>query len=100
MQFTKENKNRQWDYQSFGNMGTNLHPGQGNQLQQLNQMINTGAGGAEVITLQRNIWETIPKQHFEEMRRLSILSGVEPSIHAPLVEPGLSGAGPGNTPFY
>ena len=99
MQFTKENKNRQWDYQSFGNMGTNLHPGQGNQLQQLNQMINTGAGGAEIITLQRNIWETIPKQHFEEMRRISILSGVEPSIHAPLVEPGLSSAGQGNTQY-
>ncbi|HIH13713.1 MAG TPA: hypothetical protein HA224_00485 [Nanoarchaeota archaeon] len=99
LQFHKDNFTRQWDYKSFGNMGTSLNPGQANQLQQLNTMISSGQGGAEVITLQRNIWETIPIQHFDEMRRLSTLTGFEPTIHAPLIEPsGLTqGQGGGTT---
>ncbi len=85
--FNKDNPIRQWDYKSFGNMGTSLNPAQANQLQQLNQMISAGPGGTEITTLQRNVWETIPKEHFEDMRRLGILTGVEPTIHSPLFEP-------------
>ncbi len=85
--FQKENYSRQWDYKSFGNMGTNLNPFQGNQLQQLNQFISAGAGSSEIITLDRRVWEGIPKQHFEEMRRLGTLTGVEPTVHAPIIEP-------------
>ena len=95
LQFHKDNFTRQWDYKSFGNMGTSLNPGQANQLQQLNNMISSGQGGAEVITLQKNIWETIPLQHFDEMRRLSTLTGFEPTIHAPLIEPSGLTQGPG-----
>ncbi len=81
------NYTRQWDYRSLGNMGTNLNPFEGNQLQQLNQQISAGQGGTEIITLRRDIWETIPKQHFKEMGRLSKLAGVEPTIHGVIVEP-------------
>ena len=55
MNFQKDNRLRQWDHKSFGNMGTNLHPMQGNQLQQLNQMISAGPGGSEIIKLQKKI---------------------------------------------
>ena len=74
------------DYKSLANMGTDLGTFQARQLEGLNQMISSGAGSPEVITLRRDVWETIPKQHFEEMRRLSKLTGVEPSIHAPVID--------------
>ena len=74
------------DYRSLANLGTDLTTFQANQLQGLNQQISVGAGSPEIVTLRRDVWETIPKQHFEEMRRLSKLTGVEPSIHAPMVD--------------
>jgi len=81
------------DYKSLANLGTDLTTFQANQLQGLNQQISVGAGSPEVITLKRDVWETIPKQHFEEMRRLSKLTGVTPSVHAPMID--TSGLGMG-----
>lgn len=75
------------DYKSLANLGTDLTTFQANQLQGLNQQISVGAGAPEVITLKRDVWETIPKQHFEEMYRLSKLTGVTPSVHAPMIDP-------------
>ncbi|MDK2970040.1 MAG: N-carbamoylputrescine amidase, partial [Bacteroidota bacterium] len=31
--------------------------------------------------------ETIPKEHFKEMRQLMKISGVRPSMHAPIIDP-------------
>ncbi len=41
----------------------------------------TGAGGSS------EVFEQIPKQHFDEMRALMKLSGVKPSLHAPILSP-------------
>ena len=85
MQFHKR-AYKPMDPKSMSNLGTDLVTFQSNQLQGLNQQISTGAGSPEVATLKREVWEGIPKPHFKEMRRLSNLTGVEPSIHAPMID--------------
>ncbi|MBD3262831.1 hypothetical protein GF374_00435 [Candidatus Woesearchaeota archaeon] len=74
------------DPTSLANMGTDLTTFQARQLEGLAQMISTGAGSPEITTLKREVWEGIPKPHFKEMHRLSKLTGVEPSVHAPMID--------------
>lgn len=61
-----------------------------NQLGEAVKAIKTGAKVFEVNMVEmggNNISETIPKQHFDEMRALMKLTGVKPSVHAPLLDP-------------
>jgi len=57
-----------------------------NQLQDTMGAIKHGAKAFEVTMLQPDVAETIPKQHFKEMRALMKLTGVKPSVHAPLLD--------------
>ena len=78
---------RAMDFYSLGNMGENTHPMQANQLLDLSQRLSTGQGKPMIITLKRDVWEVIPKQHFQEMYALSKLTGTEPTLHAPIIDP-------------
>lgn len=61
------------------------------QLQEITKLANTGMMNVEIGSIDPSVWEAIPKQHFEEARRLAKLSGVKPSVHAPIID--LSGFG-------
>ena len=64
-------------------------PGSPQTANQLGEAINAAKQGVkafEVQMLQPDAAETIPKQHFKEMRALMKLSGVKPSVHGPMID--------------
>ncbi|MEM4248302.1 MAG: hypothetical protein QXH80_03460 [Candidatus Nanoarchaeia archaeon] len=62
-------------------------PRTANQLKATIEKLHTGAKAVEVSIVDPKIFEAIPKQHFEELRRLKELAGAELTLHAPLIEP-------------
>jgi len=58
-----------------------------NQIQEVNKLLNQGIRTIELQPLGRDVFDTIPKQHFKEIQRLSKLTGVEPTFHAPIIDP-------------
>jgi len=76
---------------SYSNAITNLgfpgSPQTANQLQDTVNAIKHGTKVFEVTMLQPDTGESIPNQHFEEMRALMKLTGVKPSVHGPLIDP-------------
>jgi len=64
-------------------------PGSPQTANQLGEAVNAAKQGVkafEVTMLQADTAETIPKQHFSEMRALMKLTGVKPSVHGPLID--------------
>ena len=64
-------------------------PGSPQTANQLGETINAMKQGVktfEVTMLTPDTAETIPKQHFKEMRALMKLSGVKPSVHGPMID--------------
>ena len=64
-------------------------PGSPQTANQLGEAVNAAKQGVkafEVTMLQADVGETIPKQHFSEMRALMKLTGVKPSVHGPLID--------------
>lgn len=67
-----------------GQMGMTVDPRTADQLGQLSHALNTGAVPIELGTLDPQTFDTIPKQHFEEMRRKAKLAEAKVSLHAPV----------------
>lgn len=65
-------------------MGMTTDPRTAAQLSDLSNKLNMGVGVVEVGALGMNEWDTIPKEHFEEMRRKAELAGAEVTLHAPI----------------
>lgn len=86
--FSSENKNLPMHYSGFSapasQMGMTVNPGVANQLSELNKALNTGAVPIEVGTISWDLWESIPEEHFHEMRRKADLAGAKISLHAPI----------------
>ncbi|MFH0808725.1 MAG: TIM barrel protein [archaeon] len=57
-----------------------------NQLGETMNAIKHGTKTFEVTMVDAAASETIPRQHFEEMRALMKLTGVKPSVHAPILD--------------
>ncbi len=65
-------------------------PGSAQTANQLGETINAIRQGVKAfeVTLAdiQDVSQTIPKQHFKEMRALMKLTGVKPSVHGPIVD--------------
>lgn len=72
-------------YQS--NIGLATDPRTANQLQEISKKLNVGARAIELSTVSADVFESIPDQHLEEIKRLSKLTGVDITLHAPIIEP-------------
>jgi hypothetical protein len=70
----------------FGDIGMALDARTANQLGELNTKINPGQKRVEIGAARATEWESIPDEHFEEMRRVMEMTGVKPSVHAPVME--------------
>ena len=71
----------------FGDLSWTTNPQSANQLAELGKRMNEGVRNVEIGALSQQIFDAIPKQHFEEMRRLGKLGDVDISMHAPLTDP-------------
>jgi hypothetical protein len=71
---------------SLSSLGMSTDPRTANQLKELNIKMNPGMKHIEVGGIQGAVMESIPDQHLDEIRRLSELTGMTTSMHAPIVE--------------
>jgi len=68
-------------------LGFSGNPQTANQIGDTINAIKQGVKVFEVMGLVPDTGETIPTQHFHEMRALMKLTGVKPSFHGPLIDP-------------
>ncbi len=73
--------------QKAGDFTLAIDPRTSNQLQEASGKLNMGAKSIEIQGTFAKTLDAIPKQHLEEIRRLSKLTGSSLSFHGPLVEP-------------
>jgi hypothetical protein len=69
---------------SASSIGTSINPQTANQLGEINRVLNQGFVPVEMGTLSQDIFESIPKQHFKELNRVSKLTGSKITMHAPI----------------
>ncbi|HDZ60715.1 MAG TPA: hypothetical protein ENH46_03350, partial [Candidatus Pacearchaeota archaeon] len=62
-----------------------------NILKELSESMSSGEKVVELTQVDAGTFEAIPKQHLKEVNQLSKLTGVEITLHAPVIEP--SGVG-------
>ncbi|MBM3228492.1 sugar phosphate isomerase/epimerase [Candidatus Pacearchaeota archaeon] len=74
-------------YSTSGNLGMTTDPRTANILQDVSAKLSTGARHIEVEGVSPEIFDSIPRQQLKEVHRLSKLTGVDISMHAPIVEP-------------
>ncbi len=68
-------------------IGAPTSPQTADQIRQASRLLNTGLKVVEAGTIDPSIFETIPQQHFQEMNRLSKLTGTNITIHGPIIDP-------------
>jgi len=70
-----------------GSLGLATDPRTANILQEASAKLSTGVKQIEISAVQPEVFESIPKQHLKEVNRLSKLTGVDISVHGPVIEP-------------
>ncbi len=72
-----------------GEMGLTTDPRVANILQEFSSKLSTGVKQIEITAGvgDASVFDSIPKQYLKEVERLSKLTGVDVSVHAPIVEP-------------
>ncbi|MBU2616310.1 MAG: hypothetical protein KKC19_04360, partial [Nanoarchaeota archaeon] len=78
--WTKDN------YIRAGDLGMTTDPRNANILQEVSSKLSAGMKNIEVTAIQPEILDAIPHQHMKEVNRLSKLTGIDVSMHGPLIE--------------
>ncbi|MEM2369140.1 MAG: hypothetical protein QXS77_02525 [Candidatus Pacearchaeota archaeon] len=76
----------------FSALRLHTNPQTANIIAEASDRLSSGVKGVMVNVLEPRTFESVPKQLFEEVRRLHKLVGAEPSMHAPIIDP--AGFGP------
>jgi len=69
-----------------GSLGISTDPRTANILKEFADKIAPGIKGVELSLIQPEILEAIPKQHLKEINRMAKLTGVEVTMHGPLID--------------
>lgn len=72
-------------------IGISINPQTANQLSEVNKVLNQGFVPVEMGAMSGDIFEAIPDQHFDEVRRVAKLTGAKISLHAPIQNMDVSG---------
>jgi len=71
---------------SVSKLGLSTDPRTANILKEVSEKIAPGEKVVELSLIQPETFEAIPKQHLKEIQRLSKLTGVEITVHGPLID--------------
>src|SRR3989338_9240569 len=71
---------------SISNLGAPTSPLVAKQLEEFSKSLNQGMKNVEIGTISADKFEFIPKQHFDEIRRLAKITDSHVSVHAPLID--------------
>jgi sugar phosphate isomerase/epimerase len=74
-----------------GSLVSTTSPMHANQTNEFATRIKEGVSNVEVGAVSPQVLETTPKQQFDEIRALAKLTGVTPTLHAPIQEMDPSG---------
>ncbi len=67
----------------FGNLSWSTNPQTANQIGELGMRLNEGVKNVEIGALSQDVFDSIPSQHMDEMRRMAKLTESKLSVHAP-----------------
>ena len=67
----------------FGNLSWSTNPQTANQIGELGMRLNEGVKNVEIGALSQDVFDSIPSQHLDEMRRMAKLTESKLSVHAP-----------------
>ena len=71
---------------SAGSFGLTTDPQTANVLQEVSSKLSTGVKQIEISAVSPEFFESIPNRDLKEINRLSKLTGVDISVHGPIVE--------------
>lgn len=74
------------DYLTAGNLGMTTDPRSANILQEVSTKLSSGVKHIEVEGVSPEIFDSIPTQQLKEVNRLSKLTGVDVSLHGPVMD--------------
>ena len=80
------NKKTAFENKFNSTLGSPTSPMVAKQLEETGKRLNEGVKNVEIGTIATDKFEMIPKQHFEEIRRIAQLTDANISVHAPLVD--------------
>jgi len=69
-----------------GSLGFTTDPRTANIVKDASTKLSTGVKQIELALVSPEIFDSVPKQQFIEMRRLGKLTGVNVSVHAPVID--------------
>lgn len=70
----------------FGKLGISTNPQTANQIKEVSDKLSSGLKEVDLTLISPKIVELVSKQQMEEINRLSKLTGVDISIHGPVVD--------------
>ncbi|MBS3086167.1 sugar phosphate isomerase/epimerase [Candidatus Pacearchaeota archaeon] len=73
-------------YLAAGSLGMTTDPRSANLLQEVSSKLSSGAKQIEIEGVSDKIFDSIPKQHLKEVHRLSKLTGIDVSLHGPVID--------------
>jgi len=74
------------NYMTAGTMGMTTDPRVANILQEVSTKLSSGAKQIEISAVSPEVFDAMPKQHLKEVNRLSKLTGIDVSLHAPVMD--------------
>jgi len=69
-----------------GSFGITTDPRTANVIKDASAKLSSGAKQIELALVSPEVFDAIPKQHLQEVHRLSKLTGAEVSVHAPVMD--------------
>ena len=70
-----------------GKLSITTDPRTANIIKEVNDKLNTGVKNVELTLVTSQIMQSVPKQYFDEVRRIAKLGGAQVSVHGPIVDP-------------
>jgi len=70
-----------------GNLGSVTSAQTAMQVAEVDSRLREGMKTVEMGVISPDVFETIPEEHFNEIRQLAKVSGAEVTMHAPLIDP-------------
>jgi len=74
------------NYITAGTLGMTTDPRTANILQEVSTKLSSGAKHIEIEAVSPEIFDSIPKQYLKEVNRLSKLTGIDVSLHGPVMD--------------
>ena len=69
-----------------GSLGITTDPRTANVLKEVSDKLSMGVKQIEVEGVSPDVFDAMPKQHLQEVHRLSKLTGVDVSLHGPVID--------------